>query len=111
MLRYLIDPAAQLELEDAAEAYIKYFTDLGESERGDNLAMAFVYDYLDIIEQLKSMPYMYPLCSVYPFDGSDPSGYRSFRVGWFTVFYTVSDDSIVVWHVRSSKSDFTAIDQ
>ena len=110
MYRYTIDPVAQLELEEAGNVYIAYFTGLGEPERGGELSEAFAFDYIQKIQQLKKTPFMYPLCTVYPFDGSDPHGYRSFRVGWFTVFYTVADDSFTVWHIRSSKSDFTAIE-
>lgn len=106
---YLIDPAAQLELEEAGEIYISYFTELGEPSRGLELSEAFVYDYIDKIQQLKKTPFMYPLCSVYPFDADNPNGYRSFRVGWFTVFYTVENGSVIVWHIRSSKSDFSVI--
>ncbi len=52
---------------------------------------------------------MHALCNVYPFDESNEHGYRSFRLGWFTVFYTVEVSSFTVWHVRSSKSDFTTL--
>lgn len=109
MHSYRIDPVAQLELEEAGNAYIRYFAGLGEIERGEELADAFFDAYIDKIHQLEQMPFMHPLCNVYPFDGGSPLGYRSFRLGWFTVFYTVETATLTVWHVRSSKSDFTTI--
>ena len=111
MHEYLIDPVAQIELEEAGNAYLAYFTAQGNTRRGAELSKAFAYDYRRKIKQLKKTPYMYPLCSVYPFSCANEAGYRSFRVGWFTVFYTVHDDSFVVWHVRSSKSDFSSMER
>lgn len=109
MYGYLIDPVAQLELEEAGNIYIRYFAGLGDIRRGEELADAFFDSYIDKIQQLKQMPYMHALCNVYPFDESNGHGYRSFRLGWFTVFYTVENSSFTVWHVRSSKSDFTSL--
>ena len=109
MYKYRIDPIAQIELEEAGNTYIRYFAGLGDIHRGEILAEAFFEGYIDKIQQLKQMPFMHPLCNVYPFNDSNPSGYRSFRIGWFTVFYTVEDAWLTVWHVRSSKSDFTSI--
>ena len=109
MLSYRIDPIAQIELEEAGNAYIRYFASLGQIDRGEELATAFFDSYIDKIQQLKKMPYMHPLCNVYPFDASNEHGYRSFYLGWFTVFYTVGDSDLVVWHVRSSKSDFSTM--
>ncbi len=109
MHSYRIDPVAQLELEEAGNVYIRYFAGLGDIERGEELAEAFFDSYIDKIQQLKRMPFMHPLCNVYPFDDANERGYRSFRLGWFTVFYTVEDCAFTVWHVRSSKSDFTTL--
>lgn len=109
MYGYLIDPVAQLELEEAGNIYIRYFAGLGDIRRGEELADAFFDSYIDKIQQLKQMPYMHALCNVYPFDESNGHGYRSFRLGWFTVFYTVENSSFTVWHVRRSKSDFTSL--
>ena len=109
MYSYRIDPIAQLELEEAGNVYIRYFAGLGDIERGEELADALFESYLDKVEQLKQMPFMHALCNVYPFDENNEHGYRSFRLGWFTVFYTVEASSFTVWHVRSSKSDFTLL--
>lgn len=111
MHEYFIDPVAQIELEEAGNAYLAYFTAQGNARRGAELAEAFAYDYRRKIDQLKKTPCMYPFCSVYPFSHGNENGYRSFRIGWFTVFYTVYEDSFVVWHVRSSKSDFSALER
>ena len=70
MHKYTIDPVAQLE--EAGNVYIAYFTGLGEPERGNQLSEAFAFDYIQKIQQLKKTSFMYPPCTVYPFDGSDP---------------------------------------
>ena len=46
----------------------------------------------------------------YPISVTDTE-YRSFRVGWFTVFYTIDDPhkTFTVWHTRSSRSDFVNV--
>ena len=41
MYGYLIDPVAQLELEEAGNIYIRYFAGLGDIRRGEELADAF----------------------------------------------------------------------
>ncbi|MDR3365108.1 MAG: hypothetical protein LBS91_09255 [Clostridiales Family XIII bacterium] len=37
--------------------------------------------------------------------------FRSFAVHWFIVFYTyeVEDDEVVIWYIRSAKSDYSNV--
>lgn len=108
MYKYRIDAVAALELRDAGDLYESYFAELGDYEKGVEWADYFYREYSSVIERLKSNPFFYPVCNVYPFDIIDTS-YRSFTCGWFTVFYTVELDSFTVWHIRSSKSDFCTL--
>lgn len=106
--RYRIDDIANLELRNVETVYLTYFARIGNMAKGVEWAASFYADYRAQIEELKSNPYRYPACDVYPFDCIETK-YRSFRVGWFTIFYTVEEDTFTVWHVRSSKSNFTTI--
>ncbi|MBQ9004555.1 MAG: type II toxin-antitoxin system RelE/ParE family toxin [Eggerthellaceae bacterium] len=108
MHRYLIDDIAQAELDSAGGVYISYFARLGDPAKGRAWANRFYRTYRERIEELKENPTRHGRCRVYPFDALDTE-YRSFTCGWFTVFYTVEPDSFTVWHVRSSRSDFTTI--
>ena len=108
MYRYRIDPLAKIELEQAGLAYESFFDDLGDYEKGVAWADRFYLDYAKAIDTISLNPYFYPVCTVYPFNELS-SRYRSFRCGWFTVFYTVEEQSFTVWHIRSSRSDFTAL--
>lgn len=105
---YRIDEVANLELIEAGDLYVSYFARLGEYEKGLIWSDRFYEAYLKEIDRLKVNPLVHPQCSVYPFDCID-TGYRSFTVGWFTVFYTVEETTFTVWHIRSSKSDFTSV--
>ncbi len=106
MYRYRIDVLAQRELEQVGDVYEGYFVDLGDYEKGVAWADRFYSEYARSIERLKNNPFIYPRCTLYPFDLIDTE-YRSFRCGWFTVFYTVEEKTFTVWHIRSSRSDFT----
>ena len=108
MFKYRIDDLAVLELQEADRAYVSYFARLGERSKGEAWARRFFRDYFERINLLKSNPFFYGKCRVYPFDEVETE-YRSFTVGWFTVFYTVETDTFTVWHVRPSRSDFTTI--
>lgn len=108
MFSYRIDPLAELELEQAGQAYELYFDELGDYEKGVLWADRFYADYARAIALLKDNPLFYPVCTVYPFN-EIKTAYRSFRCGWFTVFYTVENDSFTVWHIRASRSDFSQI--
>ena len=108
--KYLIDDIAQAELDSVGGVYISYFARLGDSAKGRRWANRFYRAYRDRINLLKEDPHQFGICRVYPFNVVDTE-YRSFVVGWFTVFYTVAADSFTVWHVRSSRSDFTTIRQ
>lgn len=108
MYEYLIDDVANLELRDVETVYLTYFARLGDAARGAEWAARFYSDYRERIEEVKENPFRHPVCTVYPFDCVDTE-YRSFTVGWFTVFYTVGDGKFAVWHVRSSKSDFSSM--
>lgn len=108
MFSYCIDNIANIELIEAGNAYLSYFCRIGEPEKGDAWCDRFYEAYLREIERLEANPFIRPVCTVYPFDELDTT-YRSFAVGWFTVFYTVEDSSFTVWHVRSSKSDFSSV--
>lgn len=108
MYNYVIDQLAETELAQAGEAYENYFFLYGEYEKGVAWADKFYADYAETIERLKSNPFFYAKCDIYPFDILETE-YRSFRCGWFTVFYTVQKDTFTVWHVRSSQSDFSVI--
>lgn len=107
---YFIDDIAQAELAEAGATYVSYFSELGDSAKGKAWANRFYGEYRRRIEELKLNPYRFPVCTVYPFDVVDTE-YRSFAVGWFTVFYTVDERnaSLIVWHIRSSRSDFSGI--
>ena len=108
MYEYRIDDLAVLELQEADRIYTTYFARLGEREKGEAWAARFFVDYFETIERLKKNPFFYGKCRVYPFN-QGATEYRSFVVGWFTVFYTVEAESFTVWHVRPSRSDFTAM--
>ena len=108
MYSYLIDPLAELELEQAGRTYEFYFDELGDYEKGIAWADRFYADYAETIARLKDNPFFYARCTVFPFDQVD-TAYRSFRCGWFTVFYTVESHSFTVWHIRASRSDFSEI--
>lgn len=108
MYSYYIDELAALELREAELVYLSYFAHLGQAAKGEVWARRFYREYRAIIDELKHNPFRYPICTVYPFDCIDTE-YRRFVVGWFTVFYTVESDRFIVWHVRSSKSDFTSL--
>ena len=108
MYEYRIDDIAALELQEADHIYVSYFAKLGEYEKGEAWAARFFDDYFEHIDALKRNPFLYSECSLYPFGGTDV-GYRSFRVGRFIVFYTVEETSFTVWHVRSSRSDFSTL--
>ena len=106
MSRYRISDLAQAELEQVREAYTTYFIRLSDPAKGRAWAQRFYRAYRQRIEELKSNPYRYAACSVFPFDSVETE-YRSFVVDWFTVFYTVEEDedAFTVWHIRSSHSD------
>ena len=110
MYRYFIDEAAQAELDSVGGAYIAYFTTLGDPAKGRLWANRFYRDYRAAVEALEANPYRHRVCDLYPFDAIETE-YRSFRVGWFTIFYSVDEDkkAFAVWHVRSSQSDFTKL--
>lgn len=108
MYKYLIDDIAQAELDSVGGVYISYFARLGDSAKGRAWANRFYREYRERITTLKSDPFRYGRCLVYPFDRVETQ-YRSFTVGWFTVFYTVEADTFTVWHIRSSRSDFTTL--
>ena len=105
---YRIDDLAQAELDAVGGLYISYFAKLGDPAKGRAWANRFYAEYRQRINGLKANPHRYPKCTVYPF-GLVDTEYRSFVVGWFTVFYTVEerDGTFTVWHIRSSRSDFT----
>lgn len=108
MFEYLIDPEAVGDLIAAERAYLEYFSRFGEYEKGVLWEERFFVEYRREIEILKCDPCHHPPCRVFPFDCCDTM-YRSFVVGWFTVFYTVEESSFTVWAVKSSKSDFSRI--
>lgn len=110
MYSYLIDDIAQAELDAVGGVYISYFASLGDPAKGRAWANRFYHEYRSAITQLKKEPYGHPICTLYPFN-IVPTEYRSFTVGWFTVFYTVESEarSFTVWHIRSSRSDFSAM--
>lgn len=108
MYQYFIDEAAAAELLDAQHVYRSYFARFGQIEKGERWARRFLSDYTHVIESLKNNPFLYSACRVFPFNLAE-STYRTFCVGWFTVFYTVEDKSFTVWHIRSSRSDFRDI--
>ena len=108
MFEYFVDPEAVGDLMAAERAYLEYFSRFGEYEKGVRWAERFFEDYRQEIENLKRDPCKHPVCCVFPFDCCD-TAYRSFVVGWFTVFYTVEEASFVVWAVKGSKSDFSRV--
>lgn len=108
MFNYVLDPLAALELEEVAYVYESYFAKIGDLRKGVDWADAFYDLYGKEIEEIKANPFKHGVCTEFPFDSVD-TDYRSFVVGWFTVFYTVEESTFTVWHVRSSKSDFNAI--
>lgn len=108
MFEYLIDSGAVGDLIAAERAYLEYFSRFGEYEKGVRWAECFFKEYKHEIELLKCDPYRYPPCRIFPFDCGS-TAYRSFVVGWFTVFYTVEESSFTVWAVKSSKSDFSRV--
>ena len=108
MYEYLIDDVAQAELDSVGGVYISYFARFGDPAKGRAWANRFYKAYRDHIEELKADPLRYGKCRVYPFNAIETE-YHSFTVGWFTVFYTIEDESFTVWHVRSSRSDFTTV--
>lgn len=110
MYDYRIDELAVLDLQEADRIYTTYFARLGDRAKGEEWATQFFSDYHGKIERLKDNPFFYGKCGVYPFNRGDTE-YRSFVVGWFTVFYTVEATSFTVWHVRPSRSDFSQIER
>ncbi len=108
MYSYRIDAIANIELADAGSAYLGYFARIGEPDKGEIWCDRFYDAYLGEIGRLEANPFIHPVCVVYPFDELDTT-YRSFTVGWFTVFYTIEETTFTVWHVRSSKSDFSSV--
>ena len=106
MYEYRIDELAVLELQEADRMYTAYFARLGDRAKGEAWAARFFQDYFEKVNQLKENPFFYGKCDVYPFTRGETE-YRSFTVGWFTVFYTVEAETFTVWHVRPSRSDFT----
>ncbi|WP_165173287.1 type II toxin-antitoxin system RelE/ParE family toxin [Adlercreutzia sp. ZJ242] len=108
MFSYKIDDVALLELRDVERVYVTYFARFGEYAKGERWAQRFYEDYRQSIEEIKRDPYIHGICRVHPFDCVDTT-YRCFTVGWFTIFYTVEGSSVIVWHVRSSKSDFSTL--
>ena len=99
---------AQAELDSVGGTYVSWFAPLGNPAKGRAWANRFYGEYRGRIEGPRSNPWRFPACTVYPFDAVDTE-YRSFVVGWFTVFYTVEGEAgtFTVWHVRSSRSDFS----
>ncbi len=110
MYEYRITESATADLLMAEHAYLDYFLRLGDCGKGVAWAQDFFDSYRREIERMKVDPFRHPYCRVFPFDSLD-TGYRSFIVGWFTVFYTVEEESFTVWAVKSSKSDFRNIDR
>ena len=110
MYRYRIDDLAQAELDAVGGVYISYFASLGNPAKGRAWANRFYREYRRRIDALKGQPRRFPICTVYPFNVVE-ARYRSFVVGWFTIFYTVEDDecAFTVWHIRSSRSDFSTL--
>lgn len=108
MYKYIIDAIAEVELQEAGSAYELYFANIGDYEKGVAWADRFYAEYKEKIETLKENPFLYSPCCVYPFVLIETE-YRSFPCGWYTIFYTVDDSSFTVWHIRSSRSDFTSI--
>lgn len=108
MYEYVIEDIANLELRDVEMVYLTYFARLGDAAKGAEWAERFYREYREKINDLKKDPFRYPICTVYPFNCIDAE-YRSFTVGWFTIFYTIEAKRFIVWHVRSSKSDFSSM--
>ena len=108
MYKYLIDDIALIELRDVENTYISYFAKMGDLEKGIMWSSRFYEDYKKSIDEIKENPYKYSKCCIYPFNCIETQ-YRYFTVGWFTIFYTVEDDSFTIWHIRSSKSDFSTL--
>lgn len=105
---YLIDDIAQIELNSVASVYEAYFAKFGELQKGIEWADSFYETYEAKIEELKTCPTKYHVCTLYPFNLIE-TDYRTFTVGWFTVFYTVEKNTFTIWHIRSSSSDFTQL--
>jgi hypothetical protein len=108
MYKYFIDDVALNELNSVENVYINYFAKFGDPSKGKQWADDFYAQYRQIIETLKINPYKYHICNIFPFD-QIPTQYRYFTVGWFTVFYTVEPDCFIVWHVMSSRADFSQL--
>jgi plasmid stabilization system protein ParE len=94
----------------AVKSIQAYFREIQFPELGLKHVKIFREEMNRKIDMIKEHPMMYRVRDDGPFLYAKRK-FRTFQVHWFTVFYTYAEESdeVIIWFIRSSKSDFSNI--
>jgi plasmid stabilization system protein ParE len=94
----------------AVKSIQSYFTKIQSPELGHKHTKIFRDEIKQKFDMIKAHPMMYRVRDNGPFLYASLK-FRSFPVHWFIVFstYEEADDEVIIWFIRSSKSDYSDI--
>ena len=109
MVKFRYSDSANADYLAALKTIREYFIEKNSTELGEKHIERFKTELKKREEIIIESPEFYSVRREYA-----PSRlgrlYRSFNVHWFVVFYTYDEaDGVVVWYIRSSRSDYSSI--
>ena len=107
-IRY--NETAILDLAIAQDFIREYFEGVQSPELAKNHITTFFEELARKLDLLEGNPELYPIRrELYYSETKKPV--RSFTCHWFIVFYvyTKEDDTVTIWFIRSSKSDYSNV--
>jgi plasmid stabilization system protein ParE len=110
MARVVYSDTAQTDLAAAISFIHEYFESRELIELGERHVITFKAEMWAKEKLLQEAPQLYAVRQDGYFKNATRK-FRSYLVHWFTVFYSYEEDEdeVVIWYIRSSKSDYSNI--